>query len=158
MTGCPTALSQAETALLQRLARDRTVVEAGALLGYSTIRLAEVSPAPVVSIDRHGGYSGDTKARFLSNLDRAGVRHRVHPVIGEAVAELARTSAAMAFIDLTGEYDLTMNAARAAQTKIVAIHDYGRFNCPGVARAVKDLRWPVVERADTLIVLAKLGN
>lgn len=51
----PTALSLREDACLRHYARGRRVTEAGALLGHSTIQLAQTARG-VVSIDRHTGY------------------------------------------------------------------------------------------------------
>lgn len=152
--GVPSALSPAEVRVLQQLARDRKVVEAGALLGYSTIKLAEVARS-VVSIDKHCGYTGPTYRRYMSNLERAGVGGKVAAIVGDATSHLSAYAGDLAFIDLTCTYEVTRAAVLATRTPFVAIHDFERVSCGGVGRLVAELGWPVVERADTLIVLAR---
>jgi protein-L-isoaspartate O-methyltransferase len=77
----PTALSLPEARELARLAEGRRVVEAGALLGFSTVVLARAA-ASVVSVDRHEGYDAPTLGKFLRNLDRFGVQGRVEVRVG----------------------------------------------------------------------------
>lgn len=153
----PTAISQREADCLARHARDKRVVEAGALLGASTITLARTA-VHVVSIDRHMGYTGDTWAAYLSNLDRAGVRLRVTAIRGEAIAQLPKHDADMAFIDLTGEYGLTLSAINATTAPLIAIHDYQRVRCEGVARAIKTAGLRLVEVVDSLAVAIRVGS
>ena len=86
-TDIPTALSPAESMLLQRVARGRRVVEAGALLGHSTIVLASTA-ASVVSIDKHEGYGPSTLGAWLRNIDRYCVQGLVKLVQGDALVEL----------------------------------------------------------------------
>lgn len=155
ITGCPTAMSAPEARLLQRYADGRRVVEAGALLGYSTIRLAQVA-ARVVSIDRHEGYSAPTYRRFRSNIERAGVSRRVTPVVGDAVALLPQHAADLAFIDLTGQLALTAAAMKAAQARLVAVHDLGRAYCQ-VDEAIVAAGFRVVEAVDTLAVCERVA-
>ena len=127
-------------------------MEAGSLLGYSTIVMARVA-ASVVAIDRHGGYRGSTWRRFRSNLERAGVASQVRPIRGEALMELPAIIADLAFIDLTGEYELTHQAMLVCRSPLVAVHDATRSGCQGVDQAIQALGWPVVDSVDTLVVL-----
>lgn len=157
LPGVPTAISPAEARLLQRLARDRRVVEAGALLGFSTITMAKVA-TDVVSIDQHTGYSGDTWRRYRSNLSRFGVNGRVIPIRSKVENYWHFCTSDFAFIDLTGEAYLTEWAIRYAPAPLIAVHDFERQSCDGVARAVEHVRrsgYMPVERVDTLLVLRR---
>lgn len=80
----PTALSRAEARALADQSRDRRVVEAGSLLGGSTLVLASAA-REVVSIDRHNGYVGrpnDTYRALRRNLEVAGVGN-AHCLVGD---------------------------------------------------------------------------
>ena len=150
---CPTALSEPEVRLLQEFARDRRVIEAGALLGYSTIKLAQVA-AHVTSIDRHEGYSGLTLKRFMQNIERSGFRHKILPLVGDCFDILPTLAGDFTFIDLTGTYEDTMRALWSAPSSLMAVHDYHRVGCEGVALAVHECSWlRPIGRADTLLVM-----
>lgn len=85
MTYIPTALSSREDQALRRYAMGRVVVEAGALLGHSTIQLARTAKR-VTSIDRHSGYTywpNDTLRSFNRNMEVAGVANRVQSIVGD---------------------------------------------------------------------------
>lgn len=131
------------------------MVEAGALLGGSTVHLAKVASS-VVSIDKHEGYSAPTYRQYRSNLTRYGA-YNVVPIIGDALSALPLFSGDVAFVDLTGERALTTNAILSLHKDIslVAVHDYGRPHCdiPSVVRG-----WRVWRRADTLLVLERHNN
>ena len=152
---CPTALSPREVACLQRWASGKLVVEAGALLGYSTIKLAEVATR-VISIDRHKDYTIPTLTRFRSNLDRAGIRDKVEIVVECALSALPRYRADFGFIDLTGQCMLTQQALEACQAPIVGVHDFQRPHCEGVERAIRGAGFEVVEVIDTLAICRRL--
>lgn len=158
-----TAMSTYESARLQRWAAGRSVVECGSLLGYSTVLMAQVARS-VVSIDRHDGYPSlglpnDTLRLMLGNLHRYNVASKVTVVVGEH-RQVAEWPSDLAFIDLDGTSGTTLDAVRRAQAPFVAIHDYGRHACRGVAHAVAALvaagSHRVIERADTLVVLRSL--
>ena len=146
----PTALSKAETHLLRQVARNRLVVEAGALLGYSTFNLATTA-LRVETVDRFEGYGTPTYNRFMSNLDIYGK--------GKVVArkgDLPRMKGEMAFLDLTGEEKLTSLAMATIHSSVhlLLVHDLCRFNCRGVERAIHSQRkWKLVEAVDTIGVL-----
>jgi hypothetical protein len=156
MTYIPTALSRREDQLLQRYAKDRIVVEAGALLGHSTIQLARTAKH-VTSIDRHTGYdywANDTYRLFRRNLEVTHTHNRVRSVVGD-VALLADYPADFAFIDLCGTRHGTLKALRAANSPLIGVHDYDRSGCKGVAQAVEDSGYEIVERVDSLVILRK---
>lgn len=148
----PCALSPRERAVLQRWARWRRVVEAGALLGGSTVTLASVA-AHVTSIDRHEGYSGPTLRPYLANLDRYGVRPRVRPLVGDATALLPSVEADVGFLDLTGTYAVTLAALRALRAPVALVHDVGRPHCHGVEAAILTVGGRPLAHVDTLVVV-----
>lgn len=167
MIDIPTALTPRETDLLRQVARGKIVAEAGSLLGYSTVALAQVAHR-VISIDPHNGYPTEaprpTFAPFLHNLTRHGVRPRVDVVCGDARIELPKLCPDGVFLDLTGERSLTeecLAAARATGARWIGVHDYQRNGCHGATEAVDYLirsgRYSV-SRADTLVVLHARGD
>jgi predicted O-methyltransferase YrrM len=150
----PTALTPAETEKLQSLARDKYVLEVGALLGYSTVALAQVARR-VVSIDPHEGYPEDnprpTFSTYWENLVRHGVKDKVQPYKAtwqEVVAHEGGFPAPydMVFMDLTGRYEDTMELLMYLhgewgwRLKTIAVHDCGHPDWPGVDRAVEEFR------------------
>lgn len=149
----PCALSNPERRLLAELADGRVVVEAGALLGGSTVHLAQ-SAAWVVSIDRHEGYTGDTWAQYRTNLLRHSA-YNVRPIRGCCLHILPAVPADVAFIDLTGERALTTGAILALHPSIplVAVHDFGRQNCDVPERVPG---WRPYRRVDTLLVMERI--
>lgn len=154
MTYIPTALSKREDLALQRYAAGKRVVEAGALLGHSTIQLA-LTAAHVTSIDRHSGYQyrpNDTLRQFKRNLDVSGVAQKVTWVVGD-FSLLASYPADFAFIDLCGTFANSLAAIRAARAPLIGIHDYERQSCKGVALAVQASGRKVIERIDSLVIL-----
>lgn len=154
-TYIPTALSEREARRLQHYALGAQVVEAGALLGFSTIAMAEVAQS-VVSIDHHRGYFGNkySLALFLRNIDVCNVAHKVTTVVADASAlRWHSENTDFAFIDLDGKKSTTLRAIQMCQASIIAVHDYARLNCGGVAAAVTASSLEVIERADSLIVL-----
>lgn len=160
MIDIPTALTESETRLLRQVARDRRVYEAGALLGYSTVALAQVA-REVVSVDPHTGYPRDdprpTWHPFRRNLRRYGVEGVVRPIRNyfQNVPPLETTE--LAFADLIGEAQPVAQFLRLAEhVPIVAVHDYALAGCESATHAI-DLfirrKRPSVIRADTLIVM-----
>lgn len=152
----PSAVSLREAKALQRYSKDRYCIEAGSLLGFSTVVMGRVAKQ-VLAIDRHTGYDklpNDTYRLFLRNLDVYNVTKTVIPVLGDFRA-LSRWRADFAFIDLDGEHNTTLEAIQRARAPIVGVHDYGRQNCKGVESAVRACGYQVMERVDSLVVLWK---
>lgn len=155
----PTALSEVETLELMSLSDGKRVLEAGALLGYSTIALAQRAAA-ITSVDKHEGYTDFTYGKFTRNLDIFGVKEKVNIVREDAVwafKHFLKTDFDVAFIDLTGEYHLTRAAISACRAGIIAVHDFGRPFCDGVERAVRDSGLEILRVIDTTAIL-KRGN
>lgn len=146
----PTALTQAESAMLQRISRGKYVLEIGALLGYSTVTLARVAQR-VVSVDPHEGYPAHdprpTLDTYLENIRRNDVTNVV-PVIArwqDALAAIDPASFDVVFMDLTGLYEDTKKLLdflrqdfSAYLIDAIAVHDCGHPDWPGVQRAVQE--------------------
>lgn len=149
----PTALTDAETDKLKRLAEGKNVLEIGSLLGYSTVILAQVAKH-VISIDPHEGYPEtapkSTLTRYIENINEYGVAHRVTSVVSTWQDALAPGHNLypyeLVFIDVTGKYRDTYECLRhfapewGWSLKTIAVHDCGHPSWPGVDRAVKDFQ------------------
>lgn len=153
----PTALTQSEAIALTCLAAGRRVLEAGSLFGYSTLRLAELAKS-VLSVDLHKDYPGpgaSTWEPFLDNMSKYGGFPKVKP-LRKDFRDVSFAGFDFAFADLTGEYDLTLEFLhKARDIPLVAIHDFERNNCEGVAEAIRVSRRSPILRVDTLIVLER---
>lgn len=163
----PTALTPAEHDRLQELADDKVVLEVGSLLGYSTVALAQVARS-VVSVDPHTGYPADdprpTLAPFLANLGHYRVRELVTVMVGthdDVFRWLKPDTFDMAFIDCTGEFELTLDVIQKCQRflrreSVVCVHDCGHPDWPGAMAAVKAYGEPF-ELVDRLAVITSSG-
>lgn len=147
----PTALSKREEKALQRICRGMKVLECGALLGYSTLTIAEVA-SQVVSIDKHEGYGPSTLHQFLCNID--GWRDKIIPVIADARRLVPFFEVDRYFIDLDGTYETTKEVLSSIPYRglPVAVHDFGRSGCQGVERALIDAGFEIDEVVDTLVI------
>jgi hypothetical protein len=149
-----TALTPMEADALRALSTGKTVLEVGALLGFSTVVMAEVAEA-VVSVDPHDGYPTanprPTWEPFHENLLRFGVADKV-TVVRDIFPSQAATLALedegppqFAFIDADGTYETTsailaplLDGRMAASAKFIAVHDYDLPEWPGAGEAVRD--------------------
>lgn len=128
------------------------MIEAGALLGASTVVMAEKA-ARVISIDRHQGYGPSTLNPFLSNV--AGFSN-VIPVVADARRIIGSLKGDKYFIDLDGSYETTKAVLEEIPyTLPVAIHDFRRQNCSGVEKAILELDYEVQTVVDTLAVIRR---
>lgn len=129
-------LTANEAVVLQRLAKDRIVLEIGAYHGLSTIVMAKVAKR-VYSIDPHTGAARvgpeNTLPVFLANLEAHGVRDKVVPLVGETETFVRIFKDAplfcMAFIDGSHtERDVETDTASCVhfwcKGGIVAWHDW----------------------------------
>jgi precorrin-6B methylase 2 len=152
----PTAISFRERLALARYARSKRVVEAGSLLGASTLWMEQLATS-VVSIDRHEGYGHPTLAIMKNNLMRYG-QGRIEMRVGDALAVLPSVEADVAFIDLTGDQDLTLNVLETlpSSIQVTLVHDCERSRCEGVVRAIqRQASWRQLEQVDTLAILGR---
>ncbi len=139
--GIKSALSPQETAMLQKLAKGKLVVEVGSLLGYSTIQMARVARR-VLAVDPHNGYPyyqpTPTLQEFLRNIERWNVAGLVTPIVDKAQNVLpSLVAAGLTFIDTTGFYKDTMYCLEHAKSPVIACHDFDRGGCQ-VTQAVLD--------------------
>jgi len=154
----PTGLTEPEAVALQQLAAGKRVLEVGALLGFSTVILAQVADE-VASVDPHDGYPfndpRDTWVPFNNNLLRYGVADKV---LTYRDRYTARTAALIgdewgapnfAFLDLDGTYENTFKVMELVaehmavpmddrEATILAVHDYGLPEWPGAGAAIRD--------------------
>lgn len=161
-TGVKGWLTAAEAAVLQRLAKDRIVLEIGAYHGLSTIVMAKVAKR-VYSIDPHTGAARvgpeNTLPVFLANLEKHGVRDKVVLLVGTtedmwAVMDADRLSPfGFVFIDGSHEtQDVCTDTlcAGALGTGSVAWHDWNERRVrEGVAMAYGN-KVPQVQTVDGL--------
>ena len=137
--GIKSAVSWRETQVLRALAQGKRVIEVGSLLGYSTIQLARCA-VHVDAIDPHNGYPyfnpAPTLPCFLANLARHNVIGKVTPRIGLAQDWLPKLKGDFTFVDCTGFYDDTRYCLNRTSSRVIAVHDFGRRGCDGVAKAV----------------------
>lgn len=148
-TDIPTALSRNEVRALQSFTEGLRVVECGALLGFSTLTIADVA-ASVVSVDRHEGYGPSTLSAFLSNIEG---RANIIPVQADCIKLLPYLNADRYFIDLDGTYETSLAVLNAVRHGTLAIHDFNRQRCDGVQKAVFDSGWHIDYVVDTLAFL-----
>lgn len=161
----PTALTDAETAELQRLAAGKNVLEVGSLLGYSTVCLARVA-AHVHSVDPHVGYPAEnprpTLGPFMANLERYEVREKVTVHVGadtDVLPYLRERQFGLAFLDMTGLYADTLRGIRLTvpllcHWAVLCVHDCGHPEWPGALQAVEDY---AAEIGTTFRLIDQLG-
>jgi len=136
-------LSQEEGGALQDLARDRKVLELGALCGRSTLCLADVArlvvPADWFRGDRWAGFN-DTLGDYLSNIRG---RENVIPIIarhehlgeflGPEVFDLVFVDGSHDFV--SAKRDTALALQLVVPGGVIAWHDYGDPGFPDVERA-----------------------
>lgn len=163
-----TAVSEAETAELQRLAQGKCVLEVGSAYGYSSIQMALGGAKHVLCVDPHGGYDVlavvESLTEMRNNLFLLGLENQITMLLARcqvALPVLAKSSLRFPFIFIDGdhsaplvEHDLTWVLRLVANDGVVAFHDYGDPRNPGVEEALR-ARYPdgPTRLIDTLWVL-----
>lgn len=137
-----TAMTTAERDTLASYAEGRRVLEIGSLFGYSTIAMAEVAEV-VWAIDPHEGYPASdprpTHQHFLSNLQAAGVRNKVIPLLttsDRVMRQLPKGYFDLIFIDCTRGASEILELAAGLAPRWIAVHDYGHQQWTGATEAV----------------------
>jgi SAM-dependent methyltransferase len=162
----PGWLTEAEGAELARLAAGRDVVEVGSYCGRSTVCLARAANH-VTAVDTFDGTGtatpGDTFRAFARNVAKYGLSAKVSPVRGASAEVLPDLPAVfdLAFIDGSHDRDsVRTDAALAAAVLrpggLLAFHDYGKAEDPGVTAAVDELLAAGAEllgRVDSLAIV-----
>jgi predicted O-methyltransferase YrrM len=138
--GLQAATRSGDVAELLRLARGRRrVVELGTGPGWTALALALADPRrTVVSYDP---VVHDHRDRYAALAPQAAAR--VEWVTAPGV-EARGEGVELLFVDSTHEHESTLAEFRAwrprlAPGAVVAFHDYGHADFPGVARAVQEL-------------------
>jgi len=152
----PSSIRDWEGALLYKLARKCTkgsIVEIGSWKGRSTIWLAKGAPpgVPVYAIDPHQNTKThqlrkevNTYLEFCNNIRKAGVEHRVTPLVKkseDALKDLENVPVGLLFIDGEHSYDAVKfdfnNWTKGlVEGGIVALHD--AVGHPGPSRVVME--------------------
>jgi Methyltransferase domain len=158
----PTAMTPNERSKLQDLAQGLNVLEIGSLFGYSTIALAEVANV-VWAVDPHEGYPQadprGTIKQFLANINSAGVRDKIIPVLshGQRVIDrLPKDYFGLVFIDCTRDAKELIHKAAELRPTYLVLHDYGHDEWTGATEAVKLFMHSsgrLLEVVDTLAIL-----
>jgi hypothetical protein len=142
--GLEAAAAPADLAALLRLARGRReAVELGTGPAWTAIALALADPARRVT--SYDPVVHDHRDEYLA-LVPARVRERIRFVAAEGAAGAAAHPGGveLLFVDSTHEAATTVAELRAwgprlADGAVVALHDYGHPDYPGVAEAVREL-------------------
>ena len=175
-------LSDVEGELLYKLAKNvpgrQAIVEIGSWKGKSTVWLAKGAQAgqqnKVYAVDPHRasrahGSEGDedTSTVFIANLNKAGVRTTVFPLIttSEKAAQHWRGEISLLWIDASHEYedvkrDFLLWGQHLANRATVVLHDCDK---PGPARIVEEYfagssDFTIIESVDTIVAAKILGG
>ena len=109
-------------------------VEIGSFMGKSTVWIASGSDH-VYAIDPHkgefsGGKTGPTRGEFIKNLEAAGVKHRVTPIVKTSQTAAASWNKPVSFLFIDGLHDydhalqdFSLWSKFLIEGGIVAMHD-----------------------------------
>lgn len=168
-TDIPALCSAEQGALLQKYAVNKTVLELGSYMGFSTICMARTATI-VYSVDTHRGdeHLGrhDTFQYFLGHLQRYKVIDKVALLVGYTYDILPRLTPGMfdmAFVDATHSYeavsrDIEMTIPLLKPGGLIAFHDYQEKapHTVGVTQAVDENiaagNFKIIDREDTLVI------
>lgn len=140
----PSGVTREECSKLADCARDKVVLEMGAFLGRSTIALASTARR-VHSVDWHRGDphcgSGNTLGKFISNLERHRLMHKVVIHLGrfeDVLPVFGKSTFEMVFLDgfhvrNAVETDIILLRPSLRSGAIVAFHDYAQKMLPDSA-------------------------
>lgn len=173
-----TSMSKVELDRLEELAAGKRVLEIGARIGASTVRMAKVAEL-VHSVDWHKGDKwhdaiggqGDTLGAFWASVNFHGVRDKVVPLVGSSKAVLpGLASGQYDFVFIDGDhsyegvsYDLRQACRLVKPGGVIALHDYKREDqvpeygegdlALGITKAVEELGVPFTV-VDTLAIIS----
>lgn len=139
---------------------DATIVELGALLGRTTIALAEACHGTnrrIYAVDNfrsdHGGWLTPSKSILVANLAAAEVDALVEIIEGDS-AETGHNwegpSVDFLIIDADHNYeavkaDIEAWLPRMKKNGIICLHDFNNSHTPGVERAAREVLGPPTE-------------
>jgi predicted O-methyltransferase YrrM len=143
-------LSEAEGRALAEAAVGKDVLEVGSYKGLSTVWLARTA-RQVTAVDTFDGRAtpkpGSTFDEFQNNLYRCGVYYKVAVHIGHSqfvLPVLSDASFDLVFIDGDHDYgsvceDVRLSLRLLRPGGVLALHDYGRPEHPGVSERVNEM-------------------
>lgn len=155
------AITDAESAELRRLATGRRVLEVGSQYGYSTVLMAQVAEV-VHAVDWHRGDKivgvHESLPVLWANLAKFRLQDRVVVHVGRSEAVLPHLGPGwfdFAFHDAyhtadAVRTDVCLILPLLVPGSLLAFHDYGRY---GVAEAVDGLGFERVSLTGTLVVV-----
>lgn len=144
-----TSLNAEETAEIQRLAAGRKCLEVGSAFGWSACAMAVAGARSVTAIDLHQPHVTneykDTRGEMIANLDAYGAQQVciIQRASQAALPELASSGEQYEFIFIDADHDeepvrhdATWARKLLAPGGVLACHDYGNDNTPGVKAAL----------------------
>jgi len=153
------SITQSETAELQRLAKDVSVLEIGSAYGYSAIAMA-LAGGHVTAVDPHTGHH--SFGTMHANLGIYRVADRVEVICArsqEALPDLYDRGERFDVIFVDGdhtdaavEHDVRWAVKLLKAGGVLACHDYDEATCPGVRVALDRLFGGPGVLTDTLAV------
>ena len=151
--------------LAERAQESRIIIEYGCYHGRSTRALADNTSGKVYAVDPWDGkyyldngsladFHTDCYEHFLKNLEQHIKTGKVIPVREFSWAFKPPELADLIFIDGDHRYESVIDDIKCAfryikPGGIVAGHDYGRADWPGVRKAVDEM-FPEIEQIDTI--------
>jgi predicted O-methyltransferase YrrM len=154
-----TSITLAETAELQRLAKDGRALEIGSAFGYSAIAMA-LAGAHVTAVDPHTGHH--SFGTMHANLRVYGVAEKVEVLCStsqNALPELFEQGHRFDLVFIDGdhtdpvvEHDVRWAVKLLNPGGTLACHDYDEVTCPGVRVALDRLFGGPGVLTDTLAV------
>lgn len=160
-----TSITEAETAELQRLAKDTEVLEIGSAYGYSAIAMA-LAGAKVTAVDPHTGHN--SYGTMHANLGIYGVSEQVDVRCGrsqDVLPELHGEGNRFDLIFIDGdhtaqvvEHDVQWALKLLKPGGTLACHDYNEVTCPGVRVALDKVFGGPGTLTDTLAVYEGIGG
>ena len=157
-----TSVTDAEAAMLGRLAAGAQVLEVGSAFGYSAITMALAGADHITAVDPHTWLPASLDV-MLENLAAYGVTDRVEVMAGHSFTALPVLAGeglefGLVFVDGDHSYEAARHDIEWARKLlgpggVLAVHDVGETCCcAGVAEAVKSLGL-TGEMTDTMLVV-----
>lgn len=151
-------LSEDEGEYLEKLAKDKIVLEIGSYLGRSTVWMARVA-LQLHAVDTFDGRGTprprSTLNEFKANLTKYNVQNKVLIIAGESKDALPSESGIFDLIFLDGAHDpesVKVDMAQAMRlvkpNGVIALHDYSSVDHPGVVTVINSMLGKEIELVD----------